>query len=147
MSSVILNGDQAAQIVADAREFLSEAAWYAEHGIPHRRGYLLHGPPGCGKTSFISALAGELRLPLCVLTISGGNLDGYTLMRLMNTAPETAIIVLEDIDAAAVARNESAADPGPAYPPASGGTDRAQDGHVVHTYAARVRTEALAGGP
>ena len=89
--------------MADARAFLGEGAWYTERGIPHRRGYLLYGPPGCGKTSFITALAGELRLPLCVMNISGGNIDGYTLTRLMNTAPETAIIVLEDIDAAATA--------------------------------------------
>jgi len=103
LESVILDGDLARRIVADARAFLGEGAWYTERGIPHRRGYLLYGPPGCGKTSFITALAGELRLPLCVMNISGGNIDGYTLTRLMNTAPETAIIVLEDIDAAATA--------------------------------------------
>ena len=26
-------------------------------GIPYRRGYLLYGPPGSGKSSFIQALA------------------------------------------------------------------------------------------
>ena len=25
--------------------------WYVKAGIPHRRGYLLHGPPGTGKSA------------------------------------------------------------------------------------------------
>jgi mitochondrial chaperone BCS1 len=107
METVILDGDRADRLVADARAFLAEAPWYAERGIPHRRGYLLYGPPGCGKSSFISALAGELQLPLCVLALSGAGLDGYGLMRLVNTAPETAILVLEDIDAVSLARPDA----------------------------------------
>ena len=33
---------------------------YAERGVPWRRGYLLFGAPGTGKTSFVMALAGKL---------------------------------------------------------------------------------------
>jgi ATP-dependent Zn protease len=44
--------------------------WYAHHGIPFRRGYLLYGPPGTGKTSLVMALAGALGLDIYVVTLS-----------------------------------------------------------------------------
>jgi mitochondrial chaperone BCS1 len=57
-SSVVLDEGVAESIKRDAIEFLTSAKWYFDRGIPYRRGYLLHGPPGCGKSSFITALAG-----------------------------------------------------------------------------------------
>ena len=37
--------------------FLNNESWYEEHGIPYMFGLLLHGEPGCGKTSTIKAIA------------------------------------------------------------------------------------------
>lgn len=74
LDSVILDEDLAEDLIADARDFLKSAAWYEEVGIPYRRGYLLHGPPGCGKTSFCQALAGELKLDICMLNLANKNL-------------------------------------------------------------------------
>lgn len=69
-------------------------------GIPYRRGYLLHGPPGCGKSSFITALAGELERGICVLNLSERGLTDDRLNHLLAVAPQQTIILLEDIDAA-----------------------------------------------
>lgn len=38
--------------------------WYNDAGITYRRGYLLHGPPGTGKSSTIHAVAGELGMEI-----------------------------------------------------------------------------------
>ena len=53
ISSVILDQGIKERIVADVKDFLSSSKWYYDRGIPYRRGYLLHGPPGSGKTSYV----------------------------------------------------------------------------------------------
>lgn len=46
------------QNVRDHTEFfLTRKDWYDAKGIPHTLGFLFHGPPGCGKTSTIKAIA------------------------------------------------------------------------------------------
>jgi len=70
-----------------------------DRGIPFRRGYLLYGPPGSGKTSFTEAVAGAMKLSICYLNLSGNKLDDDSLNRLLNNTPEASIILLEDIDA------------------------------------------------
>jgi DNA polymerase III delta prime subunit len=37
--------------------FIRNPEWYAKRGIPKTLGFVLHGPPGCGKTSSIKAIA------------------------------------------------------------------------------------------
>lgn len=59
LDSVVLARDLAERILDDVREFIDNPQWYYDRGIPYRRGYLLYGPPGCGKSSFITALAGK----------------------------------------------------------------------------------------
>ncbi len=69
-------------------------------GIPYRRGYLLHGPPGSGKSSFIQALAGSLSYDICLLNLSERGLTDDKLNHLMSNAPERSFILIEDVDAA-----------------------------------------------
>lgn len=104
LESVILDEDIANRLIEDARHFLDAAEWYAGVGIPYRRGYLLHGPPGCGKTSFCQALAGALKLDLCILTLSNKDLTDNELAEHMREAPASAIVLLEDVDAVFVDR-------------------------------------------
>ena len=73
-------------------------------GIPYRRGYLLHGPPGCGKTSFSLVLASELNLNICILNLSQEGLSDNGLAETLRSAPSNAIILLEDVDAVFIER-------------------------------------------
>lgn len=76
-------------LLEDAKEFLSSETWYAERGIPFRRGYLLHGIPGGGKTSLVIAVASELSLPIYSLSLSSSLLSDEVLVRLLQEISHT----------------------------------------------------------
>ncbi|KAL8273319.1 hypothetical protein Esti_002820 [Eimeria stiedai] len=105
--SVVLADGVAESILADVRRFLSSSSWYLERGIPYRRGYLLHGPPGCGKSSFVMALAGELKYNICVMNVADPHMTDDRLQYLFATVPPRSLLLLEDIDSA-IRRSESA---------------------------------------
>jgi len=136
LKSVVLAPGMSAKIVSDIQDFLLSPQWYADRGkssrvlasvpldfnpgwlflawffifltgIPYRRGYLLHGPPGCGKSSFITALAGHLDMGICILNLSDRSLSDDRLNHLLQAAPQQSLILLEDVDAAFVSREDS----------------------------------------
>ncbi len=66
---LILAGDLKEQIVADFRAFLAARPTYERYGVPYRRGVLLLGPPGNGKTHCLRALIRFLSVP-CLYVMS-----------------------------------------------------------------------------
>nr|CAD7585967.1 unnamed protein product [Timema genevievae] len=107
LQSVVLDAGISERVLADVREFIGNPGWYIDRGIPYRRGYLLHGPPGCGKSSYITALAGELQFGICVLNLSERGLTDDRLNHLLSVAPQNSIVLLEDVDAAFASREDS----------------------------------------
>lgn len=100
LHSVVLDAGVGEKIEQDVRAFLQRRRWYADRGIPYRRGYLLYGPPGSGKTSYIQALAGALSYDICLLNLSERGLTDDKLIHLFSNAPERSFILIEDVDAA-----------------------------------------------
>ncbi|TFK42421.1 BCS1 N terminal-domain-containing protein [Crucibulum laeve] len=100
LQSVVLEPGKAETIENDIKAFLERRQWYADRGIPYRRGYLLYGPPGSGKTSFIQALAGSLSYDICLLNLSERGLGDDKLNHLLSNAPERSFVLIEDVDAA-----------------------------------------------
>lgn len=87
LESVILDEGVAEKIHADIVEWKQSYQWYSDRGIPYRRGYLLYGPPGSGKTSFIMALAGCLGYNICVLNLSERGLTDDRLAVALSSVP------------------------------------------------------------
>jgi mitochondrial chaperone BCS1 len=106
LDSVVLDEGVAQHLYDDIHEFFSRREWYAQMGIPWRRGYLFHGPPGTGKTSAAYALAAELRLKLCALSLANPKLNDNTLADLLQRTPPRSLILIEDIDAFFSAREK-----------------------------------------
>ena len=100
LESVILDRGVKERIVEDVQDFLSSGKWYYDRGIPYRRGYLFHGLPGSGKSSFIQALAGYLDYNIAILNLSERGLTDDRLNHLLTIIPERTLILLEDVDAA-----------------------------------------------
>lgn len=98
LETLFLAPGQKEDLVRDAERFLASREWYAQRGIPYRRGYLLEGPSGTGKTTLALALAGHLNRPIYALNL-GSIGDDKTLISAVQDVPEHAVLLVEDIDA------------------------------------------------
>jgi hypothetical protein len=99
------------RMVADLDWFRSADAWkwYRKHGIPYHRGWLLTGPPGNGKSSFVAAVVSYLATNMSIISLSSSGIDDVALASLLanplhpadsDAPPDTLdVYVLEDIDA------------------------------------------------
>ncbi|GAA5796558.1 hypothetical protein HPULCUR_001930 [Helicostylum pulchrum] len=95
-SVVLKEGDQE-RILNDIITFKESKAWYSDRGIPYRRGYLLHGPPGTGKTSFIQSLASKIKMNVAILNLSAAASDD-ALSSALAQVPKSCMLVIEDVD-------------------------------------------------
>ena len=85
-------------IIADAKTFVNSRKRYADLGIPYRRGYLFEGMPGTGKSSCALCLAGELRMPLCYMNITGERCSDAWLLSSMSKMPDRSVVLFDDFD-------------------------------------------------
>jgi ATP-dependent 26S proteasome regulatory subunit len=90
------------EFVDDIRTFMSGEAKYIERGIPFKRGYILYGVPGTGKTSLIKALANEYSCDVFSIELESIT-DNNQLMKLLTDVTYHAgnrkyVLVFEDVD-------------------------------------------------
>lgn len=99
LASVVLKAGQGEALLADLERFFDSRERYAQLGIPWRRGYLLYGPPGTGKTSLVTALASELHLNVCTLSLASPIVTDEKIHTLLASVPQRSLLLIEDVDA------------------------------------------------
>jgi hypothetical protein len=99
---VLLDPQLTALIRRDFEHFLERRSWFRERRVPWRRGYLLHGPPGNGKTSVVRAMACQPSVSAFTINFASDYVDDSTVTQLFTAAAEHApgLVILEELDRA-----------------------------------------------
>lgn len=83
--------------IEQAKRWSSSFEWYSERQIPWRRGWVLEGPPGTGKSSLASGIAESMGFPLYSFHLS--TLSDSEFIRHWDQMSLPAVVLLEDFDA------------------------------------------------
>lgn len=113
--TLAMDDEKKKMIVDDLDMFVKRKELYRKVGKAWKRGYLLFGPPGTGKSSLIAAMANYLNFDVYDLELTEirSNLE---LRKLLTTTANRSILVVEDIDASielTERKNKEAAKPPP----------------------------------
>lgn len=85
-------------LVTDTNKWLKNRDWFLDRGLPYKRGILLYGTGGTGKSSFAKALGMKFGIPVHQLYLS--NMTDSEFKNAWNSAATSSpsIVLLEDFD-------------------------------------------------
>ncbi|KAL3536673.1 hypothetical protein ACH5RR_000039 [Cinchona calisaya] len=95
--TIIMDVDLKNKVKSDLDTFLKSEQYYHKLGRVWKRSYLLYGPSGTGKSSFIAAMANYLSFDVYDVDLSRVSDDSDLKMLLLQTSRKS-IIVIEDLD-------------------------------------------------
>jgi len=84
------------RLVDDVANFQMMREKAVELGVPYKRGYLLYGTPGCGKTSAVHAISRETGMDVYVMDIKNMCVEDYE--NALNHMEPQSILFFDDID-------------------------------------------------
>ncbi|WMV34057.1 hypothetical protein MTR67_027442 [Solanum verrucosum] len=97
LDTVVMEQDLKNKVKADLETFLKSKQHYNRIGRIWKRNYLLHGPSGTGKSTFIAAMANFLSYDVYNIDLSNVS-DDSDLKLLLLQSTNKSLIVIEDLD-------------------------------------------------
>lgn len=86
------------EFLDDVQQFIANEDWYTQRGISYKRGYLLEGKPGNGKSSIILKIAQDLKKHINIINLTSTIIDDAKFIELVTSLNRDAILAIEDID-------------------------------------------------
>lgn len=105
---VILDPAMKDTLIKDVEGFFDSRAIYEEYSVPWKRGIILHGTPGCGKTISIKALMNSLEkrnvASMYVKSFEAQDGQQYSIQQIFRVARNMApcMLIFEDLDSLVV---------------------------------------------
>lgn len=114
--TVVLDEAIKSEIKANSIDFLRQSERWVQYGIPVKRGILLCGAPGTGKTIVCKALMSAAEGITCITTNAYALATGGYITQLFELAEDLSpsIVIIEDIDLIGQSREEYGYHQGPA---------------------------------
>lgn len=104
--------DEVMDVVRRLEHWMQQREWYADRRIPWRRGVLLSGPPGSGKSSMIRAVGEYIGLPINVFDMASMTNEDFLRAWADSLKNSPCIIAIEDIDAIFAGRENKTSNSG-----------------------------------
>lgn len=86
------------RVIDDIYRFRNDEARYKQENKHYKRGYLLEGPTGTGKTTCIEIISTKFNMGTYIVNLNASNMTDEVLINLVANVPIHSLIVFEEIE-------------------------------------------------
>ncbi|AYV85551.1 MAG: AAA family ATPase [Satyrvirus sp.] len=87
-----------ATLLADVKDFIESEDLFKRNGMPFRKGYLVEGETGTGKSLITEIIATKYNMNICLLNLNVNNYDDNVLLNLFINVKPRSLIVVDELE-------------------------------------------------